>query len=274
MEWRCEWCGKPHESDDPPCDNCGHGSFEAAVVQQPASADGAVETTEVWVCTACGREHVKHAPPCSRCGSDDLELREKSVEEADLTAPGYRDLLTPGYVIALALLIALSVVFLLGFVGVVDVPGFGDDEVPTVDDVPGNATAADGTSLAAIEVAYLDAVNEHRENRGNRSLERTDVLDDSATYYNQRLVKTVLQDGPEPTLDDLEDVLAGECEEVAVELDSQAQGETVDAEQAGLTFANTTTTRGQFVASDHWELTGVDVHSAEGSLFLTHFLCH
>jgi len=81
MKWRCEWCGKPHEENDPPCGNCGHGTFERAVVQQANEQD----STTVWVCTDCGREHTKHSPPCSRCGTATLERREKVITEENLT---------------------------------------------------------------------------------------------------------------------------------------------------------------------------------------------
>jgi hypothetical protein len=83
MEWRCEWCGKPHEEDDPPCDNCGHGKFERAVVRQGSSSNSG--STVVWVCTDCGREHTKHSPPCSRCNNATLERQEKTISDADLT---------------------------------------------------------------------------------------------------------------------------------------------------------------------------------------------
>ena len=83
MEWRCEWCGKPHEENDPPCDNCGHGKFERAVVRQGSAGDA--NSTVVWVCTDCGREHTKHSPPCSRCNNATLERQEKTISDEDLT---------------------------------------------------------------------------------------------------------------------------------------------------------------------------------------------
>jgi ribosomal protein L37E len=82
MEWRCEWCGKPHAEDDPPCDNCGHGSFERAVV--PTAPEGEDEDGPiVWVCAECGREHPRNNPPCSRCGGMPLEKRRQSFDEDD-----------------------------------------------------------------------------------------------------------------------------------------------------------------------------------------------
>lgn len=88
MEWRCEWCGKPHDENDPPCDNCGHGTFEKAVVRGPPSTSGP-DSTVVWVCTACGREHTKNSPPCSRCNNATLERQRKEITEENLTdGPG------------------------------------------------------------------------------------------------------------------------------------------------------------------------------------------
>lgn len=85
MEWRCEWCGKPHESDDPPCDNCGNGQFERAV--RPVAPEGEGGPT-VWICTECGRDHPRNNPPCSRCGGMELEKREQTYEEGDAIGPG------------------------------------------------------------------------------------------------------------------------------------------------------------------------------------------
>ena len=65
MDWRCEWCEKPHEENDPPCDNCGHGSFEKAVRQVNHEV---VPGGTVWVCQDCGRSHQRNSPPCKRCG--------------------------------------------------------------------------------------------------------------------------------------------------------------------------------------------------------------
>jgi 3'-5' exoribonuclease len=85
MEWRCAWCGKPHEENDPPCDNCGHGEFEKAVV--PMAPDDEAddgETMTQWVCQECGNEHPKHTPPCDRCGGGPLERREITYDESQV----------------------------------------------------------------------------------------------------------------------------------------------------------------------------------------------
>lgn len=87
MEYRCEWCGKPHAEDDPPCDNCGHGSFERAVV--PAAPEGDADGPAVWVCTDCGREHPRNNPPCSRCNGMDFERRTQTFDDG--AVPGVDD---------------------------------------------------------------------------------------------------------------------------------------------------------------------------------------
>ncbi|MFC7058003.1 hypothetical protein [Halovenus salina] len=97
MEWRCEWCGKPHEEDDPPCDNCGHGQFEKAVVRQTdLSEEGSQEATIVWVCPDCGREHPKHAPPCSRCGNPTQRNSANMLTSPNCLRRGISTLPRPG----------------------------------------------------------------------------------------------------------------------------------------------------------------------------------
>ena len=88
MEWRCEWCGKPHEENDPPCEDCGHGSFERAVVPVGPEGDG---ETLLWICPECGREHVRNNPPCSRCGNMTLEPHEGYPEEPESADGGVLD---------------------------------------------------------------------------------------------------------------------------------------------------------------------------------------
>ena len=80
MEWRCEWCEKPHAENDPPCDSCGHGKFERAVVPVGPEGDG---NPLVWVCASCGRTHQRNTPPCSRCGHAKLAKQEQGFDEDD-----------------------------------------------------------------------------------------------------------------------------------------------------------------------------------------------
>ena len=84
MKWRCGWCGKPQERNDPPCDNCGHHAFEKAVV--PLAPESGTGPT-VWVCESCGRSHPRNRPPCSRCGHTKLKKEVQSREDDFDTEP-------------------------------------------------------------------------------------------------------------------------------------------------------------------------------------------
>ncbi|SDJ20323.1 hypothetical protein SAMN05216226_101115 [Halovenus aranensis] len=276
MEWRCEWCGKPHDEDDPPCDNCGHGQFEKAVVRQTDLADeGNQEATIVWACTDCGREHPKHAPPCSRCGNPTLEKQRQHVDQAELSAPGYLDLVTPRYILALGVTLAVASVVVLGLVGVLDVPGFDQGGVPGVDDVPGNATATGGVALADVEAAYVAALNEELDRADGPQLDRSDHLDEVSTFYNQRLVKTLLADGNLPEDQRVSDLLGEECRRGTPITFSDEQV-TVDgsetAPELGQTLATAVVEAG-FEPVRSATVVGVDVHAVDGQLFLGQFVC-
>jgi ribosomal protein L37E len=209
MEWRCEWCGKPHEEDDPPCDNCGHGSFERAVVPVASAEESLGSEAKVWVCTSCGREHTKHNPPCSRCGHGELDLQRQEVSDDELEVPGYLDLLTPRYLLGLAVVLVVAGVFLLGVTGAVDIPGFGGG-VPEVSDVPGNAAAAGNVSFEEAERAYLAGLNDARESAGAAALSRDGDLDAVATFLNQKRTK---EEGvSREERDRVQSALEGACE--------------------------------------------------------------
>jgi len=330
MEWRCEWCGKPHEDNDPPCDNCGHGSFERAVVRRTDLAEGgdadtmvvwgcpacgrehpknsppcsrcnnatlerrtkrvdesnltdrpgsagtdavSAEQTTVWVCPECGRDHPKNAPPCSRCGHTTLEQTTRRIDDDELSAPAYRELVTPRYLVALVAVLALATVFVLGATGTVDVPGFPDDSVPSVDNVPGNATAAGGVSLAEVETAYLGAIEDRRADGGLGSLDRRDRLDEVARYYNQELVKarSAGEEQPSGTELGIADLLPGDCAQARLTSVSQPLGD-ADADTAGTQFTDRLTTRSAPLLAES-ALTGVDIHSTDGTLYLTQVTC-
>lgn len=273
MEWRCEWCGKPHEDDDPPCDSCGHGSFERAVVQQAPAG----ESTTLWVCTECGREHPKHNPPCSRCGKPDLERRERTVDDAELTPPGYLDLLTPRYALGLAVALVLAAVLVLGLAGVVDLPGMDDRGVPEVEDVPGSAESVDGTALSAIEASYVDRYNERRADEGAPDLERDDQLAAIAAFVNRRQVRADAGEDAPADRERVEDLLAGPCGRSA-----GVPPTFVDRPPDGAGSAGAI---GGFLADRQFErfgasvpaergLIGVDVHAApDGRLYVTQITC-
>lgn len=327
MEWRCEWCGKPHETDDPPCDHCGHGTFEKAIVRQtertadpdtttvwvctecgrehpknspPCSRctnatlekqDKRVdesnltavpgtsresfeaESTTVWVCPACDREHPRHSPPCSQCGNTTLEEREKRVGDEELSTPGYLDVITPQYAIALVGVLLLAGLFVLGFTGAVDLPGFPSNDVPAVENVPGNESTAGGVSLAAVEAAYLDAINDEREASGATSLDRNGWLDDVATFSNQQSVSYLFGDGTPPDTGEVRDLLAEECRESATSYVASISLDGDDETALGEQLADAVVDGDGWDPSPGMELTGVDVHAVEGTLYLTQFVC-
>jgi DNA-directed RNA polymerase subunit RPC12/RpoP len=271
MEWRCEWCGKPHDENDPPCDNCGHGTFEKAVVPVADAGDELGSKSAVWVCTECGREHTKHTPPCSRCGNEKLVRERQEVSESELTAPGYLDLVTPKYVLGLVAVLGLGALFILGLAGVVPLPGFGNS-VPSVSDVPGNAETVNDISLATVERTYLQNLDEARGMAGAENITRDDRLDEIAVFVNQRVVKTEYGDGEPPAGEQVRELLGGSCEDsprvFSTTLDSRQFDSPVAIADA---FASAAAEQGNI---ERGEKIGVDVHTAPGgTLYLMQFSC-
>ena len=268
MEWRCEWCGKPHEENDPPCDNCGHGKFEEAVVRQTDLGDGDSDPTLVWVCIECGREHPKNSPPCSRCGAHSLEKRRQEIDEADLTAPGYLDLVTPQYLAAVAVALVLATVFVLGVTGIVDVPGFGGPAVPDVENVPGNATHTGEIPFTAVEEELTATVNDRRD---GDQVGRDGDLDAVARYLNQQAVRSGYVSGADdPTIDSsVQEVLSDSCSTrplLGGPVQYDGGGSTAAETADGLVAAYTDRIGSVDTVGDS---VGVDVHEApDGSLWL------
>lgn len=202
MEWRCKWCGKPQAENDPPCENCGHGRFEKAVVQMgPESIDDAKQV--VWACTECGREHQKHSPPCSRCGNASLQQREADYSDLDdVGETGWLDILDRNYAAGFAVVAVLGLVLGLGVMGVVDLPGIGGP--PSPPDAPGQDETASGLSLADMEASFVATVNTRRENEGLGPLVDGETVDAMATYYNKRVVESRYGEADSPTRSELD----------------------------------------------------------------------
>jgi hypothetical protein len=275
MEWRCEWCGKPHEDDNPPCDSCGHGSFERAVVRQTDLGADDHESMKMWVCTDCGREHPKHSPPCSRCGGMTLERREVRVDDSELSAGGFRKYLGRPQFLALGVVAVLALVFALGVFGVVDLPGIGGGGggVPDVSNVPGHASTAGGHSLAAVESAYLDTLNDRRTTLESQSLDRTDGIDDVATFYTQRWVKAEYGDQSVPT-DELSELLADRCDRAPLLNAFRVDEAVLDQSDPGVAIADQRIDTTQRLTSVTASRTGIDIHVApNGRVFVTQILC-
>lgn len=278
MDWRCEWCGKPHEANDPPCDNCGHGSFEKAVVRQPGEAADPDSTT-VWVCTECGRTHAKHSPPCSRCGNHELVRERQRVHDDELAAPSYLDLLTPRYALGLLAVLALGAVFVLGLTGTIALPGFGAD-VPTIEDVPGEGETVDGLALSTVEDEYVSGLNERRRGAGGANLTRDDALDDAAQFLTHRSMIDRYTDRTPPDVAGIRDALTTACadaervEPAFVTLDGANRTEPFASERALADALLDERFRGSEPDGDERSVTGVDVHvSPDGTVVLAQLSC-
>jgi hypothetical protein len=203
MKWLCDRCGHPHDNNTPPCNECGHNTFIKEVERKEPEDDQPATTTQ-WVCPECGREHPKHSPPCSRCAHPSLKRETIQLDDSDLSAPSYRELVGLRHLVAAVIAVALVGVLGLAAAGAISIPGFaggsgGSGDVPTVQNVPGNATTFEGVALADVEASYVAVVNDNRTEDGLPELQRTDRLDELATFANQRRVKQQEGDGPVPS---------------------------------------------------------------------------
>ena len=144
MTWRCTWCGREYDADDPPCDTCGRETFER-VDDESGSAFEA--EAFVWVCENCSREHVKNAKICTGCSHPNLEKRAVGDEDlsSELSTPGYLDVGWPYLLGAVAVVAVVA----LALAGVVPVPGLGGPPAPP--EAPGESAQAAGLDLRAVE---------------------------------------------------------------------------------------------------------------------------
>ncbi|OIB57977.1 hypothetical protein [Natrialba sp. SSL1] len=257
MKWRCTWCGKPHAENDPPCDSCGHNTFEEAVVRQDGDGQSGqtgqtiqtvdTGTTYVWVCSNCGRQHVKNNPPCARCGEHDLEKTEQNYEEleTELQTPSWFEVAKP-YLPVFGVIGIVLLLFGTGIISPSVIPGIGS---PTPPDAPGDSTEAAGIDLDAVESQVVDQL---AAERADGSPSTDDALMAYATYHNRVFIEDEYGDGshsPErpsefgvscqsdlvstplsPFEEDIngyadagEDELAADVTEVLVELDSMTE---------------------------------------------------
>jgi uncharacterized Zn finger protein len=277
MEWRCEWCGKPHEENDPPCDECGHGEFEEAVVRVET---GTVETgtTYVWSCEECGRNHPKHSPPCSRCGHMHLEKQEQAFDESELQAASYLDM-GKEYIAAS---VALVVVVALVAAGVIPVPGLGGDDLS---DVPGEAELSNGHNLSVAESEITARINEHRAEEDLSPLRTDRDLDAVAERHNKLLVAERYGDRESESLRESYQQVGYECSrdpvrEVGVVpvREEESPLQSYDDESEFATAVSWEFTRGdgrgEGLFGPDRETVGVDVHVApDGAVFVTVTAC-
>ncbi|QLH83096.1 hypothetical protein [Halosimplex pelagicum] len=272
-KWRCAWCDKPHDRNDPPCDNCGHHKFEKAVVPV-APEDPDHEREPVWVCPECGRVHQKNSPPCSRCGNPSLERRvpDESDYDEELGGTSYLDLLNARYAVGLAFALVAGTVLVLALLGVVTLPG--------MDSVPGSAGEYRGVDLGETETAFVAELNDRRGEAGLGEYERNGNVDDAARLYNQGWVSEVAGTGSEPSGERLGRALDGTCGERVERITplsrSFDEGDPAlgspDALAAALVDGYAAES-GEFAEPEDG-LVGVDVHAGpDGSVYATVFVC-
>jgi hypothetical protein len=277
--WRCAWCGKPQDRNDPPCGNCGHHKFERAVVPVAPETDD-YERDPIWVCPECGRQHQKNSPPCSRCGNPALDRRIPGEEDfaEELGTTSYLDLVEPPFVLGLAVAVLAAAGLVLAMLGVITLPGMDGGGNLTVDGVPGAAETANGVDLAEVEADYLAAVNERRTAAGRPSLERDDRLDEVATFATQRRVKSRHGDAQTPSSDRLGAAIDDACrtERVPyVRLDAPSGDAASDSASAlADVLVDEAFDRDPSPADVEGSTTGLDVHvGPDGRVFLSQFVC-
>lgn len=203
MKWRCTWCGEPHDENDPPCRECGHNSFEKAVVRQDETESPRTETvdtgtTYVWRCQDCGRDHVKNNPPCSRCNGHDLRKVEQRYDgvDRDLDVPGWLEVAKP-YLPVFAIIGLVAVLFATGILSPSLLPGIGSPSPP---DAPGEGTAAAGIDLEETELAVHERLEDERT---DGSTGYDDDLAAFAEYQNRAFVASEYDDAdPDPAQPD------------------------------------------------------------------------
>ncbi|MFC6764395.1 hypothetical protein [Natrinema soli] len=287
MKWRCTWCGKPHAENDPPCDACGHNTFEKAVVraddgghdgtESGTGADPNTELTEsgtvdtgpdyVWACPNCGREHVRNTPPCSRCGNPDLERVEQTYEglERDLETPSWFAVAKP----YLPILVVIGVIIALFATGVISpsiLPGIGPPSPP---DAPGEGTEAAGIDLEAT----TEEVHERLEADRDESRAVDDGLAAYSEYYNRAYVANGYGDADHepPELSDFNADCSGEhaVRQVpgVLTIDDYDDERELVEDIVGALRSNDDVTRTGYDAE------GLDIHVVDGSVYVIYTTC-
>jgi len=272
MSYRCERCGHTHETDEPPCEACGYQYLEpeSEVVESTGS--------HVWVCTECGRTHMKNSPPCSRCGNHVFEKHDQSFDEGSTAAPGYLDLASPAYLAAAAVTVVALGAFVLILLGVVPLPAFLGGQ-PTVSNVPGNATTADGIDLGDVETVFLADLNDRRANASNATaLSSDETLDEMATYYTHKRVKAAYGDGQPPQARGLADRFDYRCADGiglgSLPADGGRTFDVADYDDAATLGQALAAMFADDLGADDREAIGLDVHVApDGAVYATVIVC-
>jgi len=271
VKWRCTWCDEPHETNDPPCDVCGHNSFRRAEDELETVDTG---TQYVWVCADCGREHVKNSPPCSRCNSPTLEKHEPDYRDvdADLEVPSYVSLAKP-YVPAVAVIGLVIALFATGIIPASILPGVG---APAPPDAPGEGAEAAGLDLFAVESEVHDRLEAERESAGEASRTYDDGLAGLAEYRTHQRVAAAdagVEPDEWPNPADFDTTCEGDIEPVEID----GIGESIDAfeDESALATAivDILIAESQSAALEGWTAEGLDVHVYDGTVFVVYLAC-
>lgn len=282
MTWRCAWCGKPHDSDDPPCERCGYNSFERADGADGAAGHGNASPTYVWACTNCGREHMRNSPPCARCGNHTLEKTEQTFDDIDrdLEGTSWLEVAKP-YSPFIAVFVLVVALFATGIVPASVLPGVGTD-------VPGKATEANGIDLEETALLTHDRLTDEREAATETEtddgtevgppLEYDEGLEAFATAENQRLVVSTYTDDDggdrtDPSNFDLS--CAGNPQ--GVQLLAQNSIDAYDTEAslaADLTDDLLESLDSQDIRQGDHDAEGIDIHvGPDGAVFVVYVVC-
>ncbi|ACV48076.1 conserved hypothetical protein [Halomicrobium mukohataei DSM 12286] len=274
MEWRCTWCGKPHDADDPPCDECGHHKFERAI-EQLNESDGQ-DHGPVWACTECDREHQKHSPPCSRCGNAQLEKRQPQYDELDdLGGTSFVDVLEPKYAAGYLLVAVLVGSLALGVTGLITVPFVGSP------DAPGHAESYGNLSLDSVEDAYVEELNDRRTAEDASAVSSGAALDDAAAAYNKQWVRSEYGDADDPTPRDAVNQHDPNCNSEITFAPHATSSETVEnfdvQNESAVARGLQIFTLGDpnELLEERYDSIGVDIHVApDERIFVTVFVCN
>jgi predicted nucleic-acid-binding Zn-ribbon protein len=296
VKWRCEWCGKPHPENDPPCDNCGHGEFEKAVV--PAAPAGDEQTSDayghVWVCTECGNDHPKNTPPCDRCGNTSFERQEIEFDEEEVMSEmlddgrsgsvpsadvSYLDVLDAKLVLAFVGVAVVVAIFSLGFLGIFDPLGLFPGPNPADIEAPGNESRIGSLDVAGVEESYITAVNERRADAGRSELVADASITSAASYLNKKRVQSIYgEETTTPSPEVLGDIIGDSCDDeltlnrFQVEPSAFPDGAAANADSERA-LADTLVENRPEQQLDG-TITGVDVHlGPDGTVFVTQLAC-
>lgn len=274
MKWRCTWCGKPHESNDPPCDSCGHGQFEEAIVREREFETVDTGTQYLWVCANCGRQHVKNNPPCSRCGSYGLEKTEQTDDEFadELDVPSWLEVARP---YAPLVLVGVAIVALFA-TGVLPLSLLlPEDGPPAPPDAPGDGSVAAGIDLEEVEREVHERLDAERRNRDAAERTYDDGVAGIAEYANRQNVVEYYE-GTRPDDPDW-NAFEPSCSGRSIVPGSLEPFGDVEEYDDEATLADDVANRlvsehERLVVDDH-ESEGLDVHVVDGRIFVLYAAC-